>query len=189
MNNQSGTGTSKHCCLTAILLTVLTWTLSLFWLSAIDDGDQSEDCSLYQLYIYSVNVNWHSINSIRFFYLVEWFTSILFERVNSFLWTLIIEWILSSLSAHLLEMTVLYSTIKICHITDWCKLILIKTKLISFKAIACYTPKFLWERFEGGLMRIIVMGLNITICSPEEKFAKKEALLDYLSKHIKVSWM
>lgn len=73
MNNQSGTGTSKHCCLTAILLTVLTWTLSLFWLSAIDgdDGDQSEDCSLYQLYIYSVNVNWHSINSIRSFYLVE----------------------------------------------------------------------------------------------------------------------
>lgn len=35
-------------------------------------------------------------------------------------------------------------------------------------------------------MRLIVMGLNITICSPEEKFAKKEALLDYLSKHIKV---
>uniref|UniRef100_A0A1B0AP66 Innexin n=2 Tax=Nemorhina TaxID=44051 RepID=A0A1B0AP66_9MUSC len=53
------------------------------------------------------------------------------------------------------------------------------------QAIACYTPKFLWDKFEGGLMRMIVMGLNITICTTEEKYAKKEALLDYLSKHIK----
>uniref|UniRef100_A0A1A9WPJ9 Innexin n=1 Tax=Glossina brevipalpis TaxID=37001 RepID=A0A1A9WPJ9_9MUSC len=57
--------------------------------------------------------------------------------------------------------------------------------VLFFQAIACYTPKFLWDKFEGGLMRMIVMGLNITICTTEEKYAKKEALLDYLSKHIK----
>jgi len=53
--------------------------------------------------------------------------------------------------------------------------------------MACYTPKFLWNKFEGGLMRMIVMGLNITICTREEKEAKRDALLDYLIKHVKVS--
>lgn len=57
--------------------------------------------------------------------------------------------------------------------------------VLFFQAIACYTPKFLWEQFEGGLMRMIVMGLNITICSREEKDAKRDALLDYLTKHVK----
>lgn len=52
--------------------------------------------------------------------------------------------------------------------------------------MACYTPKFLWNKFEGGLMRMIVMGLNITICTREEKEAKRDALLDYLIKHVKV---
>lgn len=35
-------------------------------------------------------------------------------------------------------------------------------------------------------MRMIVMGLNITICTREEKEAKRDALLDYLIKHVKV---
>uniref|UniRef100_W8AKP4 Innexin n=1 Tax=Ceratitis capitata TaxID=7213 RepID=W8AKP4_CERCA len=57
--------------------------------------------------------------------------------------------------------------------------------VLFFQAIACYTPKFLWDKFEGGLMRMIVMGLNITICTREEKEAKRDALLDYLTKHVK----
>lgn len=57
--------------------------------------------------------------------------------------------------------------------------------VLFFQAVACYTPKFLWDAFEGGLLRTIVMGLNLAICSEEEKTAKRSALLDYLLKHIK----
>ena len=35
-------------------------------------------------------------------------------------------------------------------------------------------------------MRMIGMGLNLTICTREEKEAKRDALLDYLIKHVKV---
>lgn len=60
--------------------------------------------------------------------------------------------------------------------------------LIFFsQAIACYTPKFLWDAFEGGLLRMIVMGLNLGICREEEKQAKKEVILSYLTTHLKVS--
>lgn len=55
------------------------------------------------------------------------------------------------------------------------------------QAIACYTPKFLWDAFEGGLLRTIVMGLNLGICREEEKQAKKSVILDYLTSHLKVS--
>lgn len=55
------------------------------------------------------------------------------------------------------------------------------------QALACYTPKFLWDMFEGGLLRTLVMGLNIGACHDEEKKAKKTVILDYLTKHVKVS--
>lgn len=61
------------------------------------------------------------------------------------------------------------------------------SKSSLFQAVACYTPKFLWDSFEGGLLRTIVMGLNLGICREEEKQAKKQALVDYLLKHLKVS--
>ncbi|KAF5280643.1 hypothetical protein FQA39_LY05291 [Lamprigera yunnana] len=57
--------------------------------------------------------------------------------------------------------------------------------VLFFQAIACYTPKFLWEAFEGGLMRTLVMGLHIGICKDSEKKAKKKVLLEYLMKHVK----
>lgn len=57
--------------------------------------------------------------------------------------------------------------------------------VLFFQAIACYTPKFLWDIFEGGLLRTVVMGLNLAICPEEEKCLKRNALLDYLLKHIK----
>lgn len=56
-----------------------------------------------------------------------------------------------------------------------------------FQAVACYLPKFIWDKFEGGLLRTIVMGLNIAICPEGEKTAKKGAILDYITKHIRVS--
>uniref|UniRef100_A0A336LJ58 Innexin n=1 Tax=Culicoides sonorensis TaxID=179676 RepID=A0A336LJ58_CULSO len=57
--------------------------------------------------------------------------------------------------------------------------------VLFFQAVACYTPKFLWDAFEGGLMRTIVMGLKLGICSEEEKCAKKQVLIEYLLKHLK----
>jgi innexin len=50
----------------------------------------------------------------------------------------------------------------------------------------CYTPKFLWDAFEGGLLRTIVMGLNIGVCHQEEKEKKKDVLIGYLLRHEKV---
>lgn len=55
------------------------------------------------------------------------------------------------------------------------------------QAVACYTPKFLWDAFEGGLLRMIVMGLNLGICREEEKQAKKEVIIGYLTSHLKVN--
>ncbi|XP_014254652.1 innexin inx1 [Cimex lectularius] len=56
--------------------------------------------------------------------------------------------------------------------------------VLFFQAILCYTPKWIWDAWEGGLMRTIIMGLNIGVCADEQKCQKKQALLDYLIKHI-----
>lgn len=58
--------------------------------------------------------------------------------------------------------------------------------VLFFQAILCYLPKFVWDNWEGGLMRTIVMGLNIGLCTEEDKCKKKKALLEYLLRHIKV---
>ncbi|XP_050357652.1 innexin inx1 [Nymphalis io] len=55
--------------------------------------------------------------------------------------------------------------------------------VLFFQAIMCYTPKYLWDAFEGGLLRTIVMGLNIGVCHAEEKEKKKEVIINYLIRH------
>lgn len=55
------------------------------------------------------------------------------------------------------------------------------------QALACYAPKVIWDAFEGGLMRTLVMGMHIGVCREKEKDAKKKILIDYLMKHIKVT--
>ncbi|CAH0765863.1 unnamed protein product [Bemisia tabaci] len=57
--------------------------------------------------------------------------------------------------------------------------------VLFFQGICCYTPKFLWDSIEGGLMRTIVMGLNFGLCVEKEKEKKKKMLLDYLLRHVK----
>lgn len=57
--------------------------------------------------------------------------------------------------------------------------------VLFFQATACYLPKVLWDATEGGLMRSIVMGLNIGICREEEKCAKKQALIEYVLKRLR----
>lgn len=58
---------------------------------------------------------------------------------------------------------------------------------LFFQAILCYTPKWMWDAWEGGLMKSLVMGLNIGICHEKEKNKKKKVLIDYLLRHVKVS--
>lgn len=67
------------------------------------------------------------------------------------------------------------------------KFFLLIQLFVLLQAIACYLPKFLWDAFEGGLLRMIVMGLNLGICREEEKQAKKEVILSYLTSHLKVN--
>ncbi|KAL1455187.1 hypothetical protein WDU94_009298 [Cyamophila willieti] len=59
--------------------------------------------------------------------------------------------------------------------------------VLFFQGILCYTPKWIWDNFEGGLMKTLVMGLRIGICGEEEKCSKKKKIIDYLLKHIRVS--
>jgi innexin len=47
----------------------------------------------------------------------------------------------------------------------------------------------MWDAFEGGLLRTIVMGLQLGICREEEKYAKKQALIEYMLKHLKVNFI
>lgn len=67
------------------------------------------------------------------------------------------------------------------------RLFLFLYRFCVFQAVACYVPKFLWDATEGGLMRSIVMGLNIGICREDEKCAKKQALIEYVLKRLRVS--
>ncbi|KAG7303830.1 Innexin inx1 [Plutella xylostella] len=57
--------------------------------------------------------------------------------------------------------------------------------VLFFQAIMCYTPKFLWDAFEGGLLRTIVMGLNVGACHVDEREKKKDVLIGYLLRYAK----
>lgn len=57
--------------------------------------------------------------------------------------------------------------------------------VLFFQALLCYLPKYIWDTLEGGLMRSIVMGLNIGICHEEEKCNKKKIIIDYLIRHVR----
>lgn len=72
-------------------------------------------------------------------------------------------------------------------VSSWISLLIIIFNFVFiFQAIACYTPKFLWDAFEGGLLQMIVRGLHLGICREEEKEAKKDMILSYLTSHLKV---
>lgn len=57
--------------------------------------------------------------------------------------------------------------------------------VLFFQAAACYLPKFLWDTIEGGEIRTMVMGLNIGICREDEKFQKKQALIELVLKRLR----
>lgn len=58
---------------------------------------------------------------------------------------------------------------------------------LFFQGLACYFPKWVWENCEGGLMKTLVMGLNHYMYTEAEKRKKKEAIIDYVMRHLKVS--
>ncbi|KAG5896209.1 hypothetical protein JTB14_006655 [Gonioctena quinquepunctata] len=57
--------------------------------------------------------------------------------------------------------------------------------VLFFQAVACYTPKVLWDSCENKLMSTLVMGLNIGVCHEKDKNAKKEVIIGYLMGHVK----
>ncbi|ODM89993.1 Innexin inx1 [Orchesella cincta] len=54
---------------------------------------------------------------------------------------------------------------------------------LFFQALLCHFPKWLWERWEDGLMTRIVCGLNIPLRPETEKSWRKGILSNYLVKH------
>ena len=58
--------------------------------------------------------------------------------------------------------------------------------VLFFQGLACYFPKWVWENCEGGLMKTLVMGLNHYVYTEDEKRKKKEAIIDYVMRHLKV---
>ena len=52
----------------------------------------------------------------------------------------------------------------------------------------CYLPKWLWDMWEGNLLSTIVLGLNYGMIKEEEKEIKKKTLVDYMMRHIRVSF-
>lgn len=58
--------------------------------------------------------------------------------------------------------------------------------VLFFQAMLCYTPKWMWDAWEGGLVKSLVMGLNMGLCEEKDKDDKKAVLLSYFSRHVKV---
>ncbi|KAJ1527678.1 hypothetical protein ONE63_007637 [Megalurothrips usitatus] len=48
----------------------------------------------------------------------------------------------------------------------------------------CYTPKWLWDSWEGGLVRMLSTGLNTGLVPDKDKDKKKKVLIDYLLHHV-----
>lgn len=50
----------------------------------------------------------------------------------------------------------------------------------------CYTPKWLWDAWEGGLVRTLSMGLHQSLVPEKDKDKRKKVLIDYLLHHCEV---
>lgn len=58
--------------------------------------------------------------------------------------------------------------------------------VLFFQGAACYFPKWLWDNYEGGLMKTLVTGLNHFVYTEKEKNAKKDTIVQYVCDHAKV---
>lgn len=50
----------------------------------------------------------------------------------------------------------------------------------------CYFPQWIWNIWEGGLAKTLVMGMNHSMQPAEEIKKKKSTLMRYLMTHIRV---
>ncbi|XP_074594491.1 innexin inx2-like [Brevipalpus obovatus] len=55
--------------------------------------------------------------------------------------------------------------------------------VLFFQGIMCYFPYYLWKLWEGGLMRLITMGMQIALITDEERGHKRKIVLDYFHRH------
>ncbi|KAI4501258.1 hypothetical protein M0802_003631 [Mischocyttarus mexicanus] len=55
--------------------------------------------------------------------------------------------------------------------------------ILFFQALMCYTPQWLWNMWEGKLMKTIVMGMNYGLDKEEVLNEKKSILLKYILNH------
>lgn len=54
---------------------------------------------------------------------------------------------------------------------------------LFFQGVLCYFPYYLWKIWEGGLMRLISMGMQIALLTEEERGHKRKIILDYFYRH------
>ncbi|XP_032666520.1 innexin inx1 [Odontomachus brunneus] len=57
--------------------------------------------------------------------------------------------------------------------------------LLFFQALLCWVPQWLWNFWEGGLMQMIVMGLNQSMDTKENIEKKKNSLMEYMTLYLK----
>ncbi|XP_046818161.1 innexin inx1 [Vespa crabro] len=56
--------------------------------------------------------------------------------------------------------------------------------VLFFQAILCYTPQWLWNMWEGGLMNTLIMGMNCGIDKQDIIKKKKSKLMEYIMSHL-----
>ena len=56
--------------------------------------------------------------------------------------------------------------------------------VLFFQAMMCYTPKWLWDAWEGGLVKTLSMGLHQGLAPDKDKDKRKKVLIDYLLQHV-----
>lgn len=61
--------------------------------------------------------------------------------------------------------------------------------VLFFQGAACYFPKWLWDNYEGGLMKTLVTGLNHYMYTEKEKNIKKDTIVQYVLDHAKTHRM
>lgn len=57
---------------------------------------------------------------------------------------------------------------------------------LFFQAATFYLPKFVWDTWEGGLMKSIASGLNKALYKDEDVAGRKKVVVDYITSHIRM---
>lgn len=58
---------------------------------------------------------------------------------------------------------------------------------LFLQGMLCYLPKWIWERYEGGLMSTLVMGMQNGLGDPRDTEKQIKILVHYMKTHMGVS--